>query len=146
MSDQPHADVDLLTAVLNLAHPTDDRHAHRIRVLCERLSVYMESREHQWTDELSSMGQDMLTLMRTITIQNDHIQAQEQLIARQNEQLHALNRTVADQGERIQGLSATVVELVDRIQRLEHAIPALASPETKASNGSPFTKIDAPGA
>lgn len=146
MNPQSHADVDLLTAVLNLAHPTDDRHAHRIRVLCERLSVYMESREHQWTDELSSMGQDMLTLMRTITIQNEQIQAQEQLITRQNEQLHALSRTVADQGERIQGLSATVVELMDRIQNLERPISRPGDTDASGLNGSAFTKIDAPGA
>lgn len=119
MTDHANADVDLLTAVLDLAEAEDDRHAHRIRVLCERLSVYMESREHHMSGELASMGQDMLTLMRTLGMLNKRVQAQEQLITQQNEQMHTLSRTIADQAERIQGLVATVVELMDRLQHLE---------------------------
>ena len=144
MSLSENHDVDLLTAVLSLADPDDDRHVRRIQTLGERLSTYMESREHHVSGELSAMGDDLLTIMRTMAALGQRVQELEaidlhqrptpptpeqpahiQERAVQNDDIDTLNQHIQEQDQQIQSLSRTVADQAERIQGLSATVVEL---------------------
>ncbi len=86
--------MDLLTAVLNLADTQDDRHIERIQALGKRLSTYLDDHDFDIGEEITSLKQDILTLMRTISLQNDRLRMQERLLTTQSSQIQTLSQAL----------------------------------------------------
>lgn len=145
--------MDLLTAVLNLADTQDDRHLQRIQALGSRLSTYMDEHDVDVGEEITSLRQDILTLMRTISLQNDRLRMQERLLNMQTHQIQTLSQALNDylasaqhEGEevislqslatrmqeqrlQIQSLARAVVEQGSRVHELQKTIESKTAEE-----------------
>lgn len=148
------SDMDLLTAVLNLADTQDDRHIERIQALGKRLSTYLDDHDFDIGEEITSLKQDILTLMRTISLQNDRLRMQERLLTTQSSQIQTLSQALNDylattqqEGEQllslqslatriqeqrlqIQSLARALVEQGNRIHELQKQIESKAAEES----------------
>jgi|HigsolmetaAR201D_1030396.scaffolds.fasta_scaffold23154_2 chromosome segregation ATPase len=146
--------MDLLTAVLNLADTQDDRHIERIQALGKRLSTYLDDHDFDIGEEITSLKQDILTLMRTISLQNDRLRMQERLLTTQSSQIQTLSQALNDylattqqEGEQllslqslatriqeqrlqIQSLARALVEQGNRIHELQKQIESKAAEES----------------
>lgn len=146
--------MDLLTAVLNLADTQDDRHIERIQALGNRLATYMDDQDFDIGEEITSLKQDILTLMRTISLQNDRLRMQERLLTTQSSQIQTLSQALNDylattqqEGEQllslqslatriqeqrlqIQSLARALVEQGNRIHELQKQIESKAAEES----------------
>jgi chromosome segregation ATPase len=124
--------MDLLTAVLNLADTQDDRHLQRIQALGSRLSTYMDDHDFDIGEEITSLRQDILTLMRTISLQNDRLRMQERLLNMQSTQIQTLSQALNDylasaqhEGEEVLSLQSLATRMQEQrlqIQSLARAV------------------------